>query len=126
MGNTEAQYLGQTNLFKINSDNSITTYIDKMIELDYPFEPIEPSDFINHIYKQIILNIQNFIKNIKQKPYFKVEHIFNALKINSVNLMKAIIIRVWNNFAYQRIIDELSSYNIEKNLDLIIKLEAKS
>ena len=125
LGNPEAQLLGQTNLFKINSDNSVTTYVDKMIELDYPFDSIEPADFINQMYKKIILNIENFIKNIKQKPYFKVEHIFNALKINSVNLMKSIIIRIWNDLSYQRIIDELTSFNIEKNLDLIIELEPK-
>lgn len=125
LGNPEAQLLGQTNLFKINSDNSVTTYIDKMIELDYPFDSIEPADFINQMYKKIILNIENFIKNIKQKPFFKVEHIFHALKINSVHLMKSIIIRIWNDLSHQRIIDELTSFHIEKNLDLIIELESK-
>ena len=36
--------------------------------------------------------------------------------------MKSIIIRIWNDLSYQRIIDELTSFNIEKNLDLIKKV----
>ena len=68
-------------IFETDQNGITTTYIDKMIQLEYDYDKTEPIDCLKRIFKKIISNIEQQIKVLKSDdienvpPYYKVEYI---------------------------------------------------
>ena len=47
-----------TQYFKVNDDNSIITYIDRLIHLKYDYNPDDPSNFFNTVLQKLTFDVE--------------------------------------------------------------------
>jgi hypothetical protein len=98
------QYMLKSNFLNIEEDN-IITYIDKMIELNYIFEPSNP----NYKIKEIFIKIRIKLMNEWRKKYGKVSDDFDNRYNSHLNsqLVYYIIDYIMNNYLEDELINIL-------------------
>jgi hypothetical protein len=96
------QYMLKSNFLKIEEDK-IITYIDKMIELNYIFEPSYP----NYKIKEIFIKIRIKLMNEWRKKYGKVSEDFDNRYNSCLNsqLVYYIIDYIMNNYLEDELIN---------------------
>ena len=127
LGDPISILMTKSKIFTVNDNGTITTYIDKIIELKEKgykdiYEERVPSDIIAKILKNIKIYLENYIKEIKESKFlYQIEHIINEV-FNSEEIIKSILNYIWNDFSYDEILKQLSRFIFEKIIDKIIAM----
>jgi hypothetical protein len=84
------------NFFKVLDNGQVETYIDKMIQMNYDFDPKYPQDKINHIINNVKKNLMNKWREI----YDKVDDTFDKQFNNTFVLLltKSIMNYIMKNY----------------------------
>lgn len=128
IGNGFGKDFTLTDNIRIKPNGQIETYINKLIELEIEYDPVNPSDFIGSILNQVIASFERKLKKLKADKngnlplFYQIEHIYNKLTPNKIDLINSIMLRFWDNMSIDKIINEVSDYYISQNIDRILEM----
>jgi hypothetical protein len=120
LGNAFGSLFSYADTFRVSEEGTVKTFVDKLIELDYDYNINEPADFIEKIFKDIDIMLINKLKEIKgNAPLWKIEHIYQAIKPDNIDLLNSIMARFWNDIPIDEIINQVAHYIIQTHIDTI-------
>ena len=126
IGNGFGRIFTFTDNIRIQDTGEITTYVNKLIELEIDYDPVNPSDTIEKIFVDILRRFERGIQELKGgQPYFKVKHIIDTVKPNDIDFVNSIMLRLWDNKPLEQIKEEVINYYISKNQGRILKMKPK-